>query len=235
MSKKIVSMLLMILVVFSCTLTAFCEQDASQQVITVTAAEYNEAEKKVTLTIKNTGNEDIQDSMLAFQYDENAIAINNYPGYILTGEMEAGAQKDIILSAAIANYDGTLPKMGASFQYITATDGTIDLTQDTATAIKAVEIENIFAATAEEESSFFGAITGFLGDTGFAMIGANWKVLVMILISFVLMYLAIVKKFEPLLLLPIAFGMLLTNLPGAEMYHTELFADGHVHWDMFGG
>ncbi|MBR4874813.1 MAG: sodium ion-translocating decarboxylase subunit beta [Clostridia bacterium] len=79
------------------------------------------------------------------------------------------------------------------------------------------------------------AITGFLGDTGFAMLGGDWRILVMILISFVLMYLAIVKKFEPLLLLPIAFGMLLTNLPGAEMYHTELFADGHVHWDMFGG
>jgi len=78
------------------------------------------------------------------------------------------------------------------------------------------------------------AITGFLGDTGFALMGGDWRILVMILISFVLMYLAIVKKFEPLLLLPIAFGMLLTNLPGAEMYHTELFADGHVHWDMFG-
>ena len=38
---------------------------------------------------------------------------------------------------------------------------------------------------------------------------------VMLLVSFVLMYLAIVKKFEPLLLLPIAFGMFLINLPGA--------------------
>ncbi|MBQ9737755.1 MAG: sodium ion-translocating decarboxylase subunit beta [Clostridia bacterium] len=56
----------------------------------------------------------------------------------------------------------------------------------------------------------------------------------MLLISFVLMYLAIAKQFEPLLLLPIAFGMLLTNLPGAEMFHEELFADGHVHWDLFG-
>ena len=54
-------------------------------------------------------------------------------------------------------------------------------------------------------------------------------------ISFVLMYLAIVKKFEPLLLLPIAFGMLMTNLPGAEMFHEILFAGGHVHWDLFGG
>ena len=43
----------------------------------------------------------------------------------------------------------------------------------------------------------------------------SWENYVMLLISFVLMYLAIVKKFEPLLLLPIAFGMFLINLPGA--------------------
>ncbi len=45
----------------------------------------------------------------------------------------------------------------------------------------------------------------------------------MLLISFVLMYLAIVRKYEPLLLLPIAFGMMLTNIPGANMYHPEFF------------
>ena len=78
------------------------------------------------------------------------------------------------------------------------------------------------------------AIKNFLEQTGFNLIAENWKVLIMIAIAFVLIYLAIVKKFEPLLLLPIAFGMLLTNLPGAEMFHEELFADGHVHWDMFG-
>ena len=80
-------------------------------------------------------------------------------------------------------------------------------------------------------------IINFIHDTGFYMIGANgdWKAIVMILISFVLMYLAIVKKFEPLLLLPISFGMLATNLPGAEMYHEILFAGGHIHWDLFGG
>ena len=80
-------------------------------------------------------------------------------------------------------------------------------------------------------------ILNFIKATGFYMIGANadWQTIVMILISFVLMYLAIVKKFEPLLLLPIAFGMLVTNLPGAEMYHEILFAGGHIHWDLFGG
>lgn len=47
--------------------------------------------------------------------------------------------------------------------------------------------------------------------------------IIMILISFVFLYLAIKHQFEPLLLLPIAFGMLLTNLPLTEMYHPELF------------
>lgn len=57
------------------------------------------------------------------------------------------------------------------------------------------------------------------------------KAIIMILLSFVFMYLAIVKGFEPLLLLPIAFGMFLTNLPLTEMYHPELFIideNGHI-------
>ena len=80
-------------------------------------------------------------------------------------------------------------------------------------------------------------IMNFIDQTGFVRFFAdgNWKCLIMIAISLVLMYLAIVKKFEPLLLLPIACGMLLTNLPGAEMFHEQLFAGGHVHWDLFGG
>ena len=77
------------------------------------------------------------------------------------------------------------------------------------------------------------AITNFLNSTGFAKLGENPLQLVMLAVSCVLLYLAIVKKFEPLLLLPIAFGMLLTNLPGAGIYHAELFEGGHVHWEMF--
>ncbi len=80
------------------------------------------------------------------------------------------------------------------------------------------------------------AVLNFLQQTGFYMLslGDNWKTVLMIAIACVLLFLAIVKKFEPLLLLPIAFGMLLTNLVGAGVYHEELFAGGHVHWDMFG-
>ena len=81
------------------------------------------------------------------------------------------------------------------------------------------------------------AIINFLTQTGFYMFSQNgqWKCLIMIAISFVLMYLAIVKGFEPLLLVPISFGMLCTNLPGAEMFHEILFAGGHVHWDLLHG
>ena len=81
------------------------------------------------------------------------------------------------------------------------------------------------------------AIIRFLQDTGFYLFSqdGNWRCLIMLGIACVLLYLGIVKKFEPLLLLPIAFGMLLTNLPGAEMFHEQLFAGGHVHWDLFGG
>ena len=80
-----------------------------------------------------------------------------------------------------------------------------------------------FAASAEE-IDMGEKVSKFLNDTGFAQLFAgNWLCLVMIVVACVLFYLAIVKKFEPLLLLPIAFGMLLTNLPGAGLYHPELF------------
>ena len=78
------------------------------------------------------------------------------------------------------------------------------------------------------------AIINFLEQTGFYLVQENPLTLVMLAVSCVLLYLAIVKKFEPLLLLPIAFGMLLTNLPGAGMYHAEFFADGVVNWEALG-
>ncbi len=65
------------------------------------------------------------------------------------------------------------------------------------------------------ESSGMGQIfINLFKDMGF--MNGTWQNYVMLLISFILMYLAIVKKFEPMLLLPIAFGMFLINLPGAE-------------------
>lgn len=79
------------------------------------------------------------------------------------------------------------------------------------------------------------ALMNFINQSGIMEIvnNADWKSIIMILISFVLLYLAIGKGFEPLLLLPIAFGMLLTNLPGAGMYHAKIFEGGHVNWSAF--
>jgi len=93
------------------------------------------------------------------------------------------------------------------------------------------EFINLFLDTLKEIWQTSGLYALFQGD--------GWKSIVMLLISFVFMYLAIAKQFEPLLLLPIAFGMFLTNLPVINledaMYHPELFdyvyeyaADGSV-------
>ena len=70
-----------------------------------------------------------------------------------------------------------------------------------------------------------GIVKLFTGETEW------WKTLIMLVISGVLVYLAIVKKFEPLLLLPIAIGMLLTNLPGGEMFHLDFFIGDSVDYD----
>ena len=74
-------------------------------------------------------------------------------------------------------------------------------------------------------NSFLDTMASLASQSGFAgfLVDGGWKNIVMILISFVFMYLAIAKGFEPLLLLPISFGMLLTNLPYAEMYHPDFW------------
>jgi len=101
-------------------------------------------------------------------------------------------------------------------------------------ATAAVEAGAAAAAVAQdvtpEDIDLGESLMDFVNQSGISGIISDWRVLVMLIISCLLLYLAIVKQFEPLLLLPIAFGMLLTNLPGAGMYHAELFADGHVHW-----
>ena len=78
---------------------------------------------------------------------------------------------------------------------------------------------------------FLDAVTGIAGGSGFMGIFQNPGYLIMILIACVLLYLAIVKQFEPLLLLPIAFGMLLANLPFGEIIHMEFFLTESGHPD----
>ena len=79
------------------------------------------------------------------------------------------------------------------------------------------------------------ALNGLWQTSGVFYFLSDPKALIMVGVACVLLYLAIVKQFEPLLLLPIAFGMLLTNLLGSEVFHEELFAGGHVNWGLFGG
>lgn len=75
---------------------------------------------------------------------------------------------------------------------------------------------------------YLDTIQKLLAESGFAALfqGDGWKSLIMIFVAFGLLYLGIVKKFEPLLLVGIAFGCLLTNLPNARLYTPEL-------WDAF--
>ncbi len=70
---------------------------------------------------------------------------------------------------------------------------------------------------------FLNAVSGIASESGFAGILENPLYLVMIIVACFLLYLAIVKQFEPLLLLPIAFGMLLANIPFGEVIHMEFF------------
>ena len=76
------------------------------------------------------------------------------------------------------------------------------------------------------------AIVEFLKTTGiYQMFSSSdtalWQYLIMYVIIGALFYLAVVKKFEPLLLMPIAFGMLLANLPGADLIHLDYFFDDY--------
>ena len=83
------------------------------------------------------------------------------------------------------------------------------------------------AGTLEQAMADFSVgstVLGLVNDSGiYDIIKGNWKSAVMILISFGLLYLAIVKQFEPLLLMPIAFGMLLTNLPLAGIMDEPIY------------
>ena len=108
-------------------------------------------------------------------------------------------------------------------------DGYVTLVSDSNQLIPVYVDEEAEGAggTVEQMMSDFsvgGTIMGLINDSGINdIIKGNWKSAVMILISFVLLYLAIVKQFEPLLLMPIAFGMLLTNLPLAGIMDEPIY------------
>ena len=84
----------------------------------------------------------------------------------------------------------------------------------------------------QSDNAILAKVLEFAETSGFGAFFAEggWKYAAMIALACFLLYLAIKKQFEPLLLLPIAFGMLLTNLPGADMFHSTLFDEGKIDW-----
>ncbi len=87
------------------------------------------------------------------------------------------------------------------------------------------EVKTNCANANSEKETAWDKVVKFCETSGIAGLFADWRYLVMLIISCFLIYLAIGKQYEPLLLLPIAFGMLLANLPGAEMFHNNLWVD----------
>ena len=82
-------------------------------------------------------------------------------------------------------------------------------------------------------------ISEIFANSGWAQIffaEGGWKYAVMIAVACVLLYLAIAKQFEPLLLLPIGFGMLMTNLPLDGIFHMNIFINetNHIDWALLG-
>ena len=87
--------------------------------------------------------------------------------------------------------------------------------------------------------AIFTNIAEIFAKSGWAQVfftEGGWKYAVMLVVACVLLYLAIVKQFEPLLLLPIGFGMLMTNLPLDGIFHMDIFINStnHIDWALLG-
>lgn len=143
------------------------------------------------------------------------------------------------LSAVYAQGSVSAPGDEGVSATVESSDEGIMLISETSEAVPVGEVaaEEAAAVAGEEaveaDLEVGQSLIDFWKSTGFYMLGTQWKCLIMLVIGCLLLYLAIVKQYEPLLLLPIAMGMILTNLPGAELFHQELFAEGHVHWATF--
>lgn len=107
----------------------------------------------------------------------------------------------------------------------------VETEQSALTIVEETSISEVQESEVPESLNLIESLKKLWEDTGFFKL--NWLFVIMITVACVLLYLAIVKQYEPLLLLPIAFGMLLSNMPGAGMFNAELFAEGQIHWDIF--
>ena len=236
MSKRIFSALVAVLIICASALTGFCATEANGTDVIVKKAAYDEKAGKLAITIANTSTIDVVDSVINVVDTDGVITSQSENGnFVQTSVIPAGKEVVVKFDAKIADYankskNANLPNIDVQVQYI-FNKSEIDASAPgySQNDIQIAEYKNIL----NESATTGGVIVNFLKQTGFSMLAENWKNIIMLLIACVLLYLAIVKQFEPLLLLPIAFGMLLTNLPGADMFHEELFADGHAHWNLF--
>lgn len=241
MSKKIISLLVLIVMLCMASVGVFAAEEvksdgqAKDAAVVVKTAEYNKEKSEVKVVLANNSASDVQ-AVYTISLNEgeaefilpNGEKMTSFPPNNVNAiVIESGKESGMVLKVNVLKKSDKAPVVNVSGKYMEFSE-VQDLTKQG--EIGNFEYTDILK---NEEISKKDAIVNFLKQTGFSM--TNWKQLVMILIACVLLYLAIVKGFEPLLLLPIAFGMLLTNLAGAEMFHEELFAGGHVHWDMFGG
>jgi len=237
MFKKIICVLSVVLILCMSVSMCFAAETKEDKPLFIKSAELDKASGKLSVVVANPDKYAVEGAIMALNTDET-ITFNNVDASIASlaaqlgvdnilelGDIAAGGEKEVIFSVTTTN---DAPVVDCVFEY-EKVFSVIDYTENT-DAMQSIEYSNILE---EEAVSKTDAIINFLKQTGFSM--TTWQSALMVLIACILFYLAIVKQFEPLLLLPIAFGMLLTNLMGSEVFHEELFAGGHVHWDLFAG
>ncbi len=234
MKNKIISVLLLIVLFTFCLGTCFAASDAQVEqkdpAIFLKSSNFDENEGKLTIVIANRTLETVSgEFILGFEDNSNSFIdaqgnVSSQDGAVF--ELSAGGEEEYEFNVMASSQNGKNPSLFFSGLYKNISLANLPYSSEAFIEFSAEDVLN------SAQSSKSDAIVNFLKQTGFSL--TNWKALVMLLIACVLLYLAIVKKFEPLLLLPIAFGMLLTNLLGADVFHEELFWGGHVHWDYFG-
>lgn len=247
MKKRIFSVLAVVLMLISSLgLHAFAEQPSENNCpIVIKSANFDTENKIINVTFGNTSAKNCIIIPLIYGDSFNAILAEDATNPEITTVMEqlvlsngqnimsyqsaVSAGGEVNYAYEVADYTTDTPKVNVELYYFIENDVITDPTSPDVEQGTHI-FENILA---QESVAPAEAVMNFISQTAIAGFMENPKTLIMILIACFLMYLAIGKGYEPLLLLPIAFGMLLTNLPGAEMFHEELFAQGHVHWNLF--
>ena len=229
MKKRIFSVLLVAFILL-CNLTvSFAAPVEDANPLAIKSAEYIKESNVISVVVANMSQSEIYYCEITLAAESKAVVFTSNP-VAYTGAIAAG--KEVTVNFPVSASEKDLKNLDCSIKYIIE-KSEIEAGKQSQYSYEDFEsfvVENILESKAP---SAMESVMNFLKQTGFALIAGDLRYLIMILIACVLFYLAIVKKFEPLLLLPIAFGMLLTNLPGAEVFHEELWAGGHVHWNLF--